>query len=128
MKSCIFRARPLLRAIVAAGAIGFVAPASVALAQVGQGQGGQSHKSESSAAASKRSGSVSGVVVQPAPNLNKIPPAKKAALDAEAAKRKAWQTYRNTTAPASAPGRATPGMSASAQTENYPGLRSLPSH
>jgi hypothetical protein len=128
MKSCIFRANLPLQAIAVAGAIGFAAPASVALAQGTQGQGSQSQKGESSAAASKPPGNVSGVVVQPAPKLNKIPPAKKAALDAEAAKRKTWQTYRNTTAPASAPARATPGMSASARAENYPGLRSLPSH
>ena len=118
MKSCIFRAPLLLRAITVAGAIGFAAPASVALAQGRQGE-----KSESSAAASKP-GIVGGVVVQAPPKLDRIPPAKKAALDAEAAKRKAWQKYR-TTIPAPTAGA---DAGAPAQAENYPGLHSLASH
>jgi hypothetical protein len=120
MKSRIFRATLLLQAITVAGVIGFAAPASVALAQ-----GSQGAKSESSAAASKP-GSVAGVVVQAPPKLNRIPPAKKAALDAEAAKRKAWKKYRDTTPTATARGSASAG--ASAQAENYPGLHSLVSH
>jgi hypothetical protein len=128
MKSCILRANLVLQTIVLAGTIGFAAPASVSLAQGSQGHGSQSQKSKSSAVASKPPGSVSGVVVQPAPKGNKIPPAKRTALDAEAAKRKAWQSYRDSPTPASAPASASPGMSASARAENYPGLHDLPSH
>jgi len=120
MKSCIFRVPLLLQAITIAGAIGFAAPASVALAQGSQGE-----KSERSAAASKP-GSVAGVVVQAPPRLNRIPPDKKPALEAEAAKRKAWQKYRKTTPAPTAPAAAAAG--ASAQAENYPGLHSLASH
>ena len=95
------------------------APASVALAQGSQGQ-----KSESSAAASKP-GSVGGVVVQAPPKLKGVPPDKKAAMDAEAARRKHWTKYRKTTPlPASAaPAPAT--VSAAARAENYPGLHDL---
>jgi hypothetical protein len=132
MKSRIFRATLLLQAIAVAGVIGVAAPASVALAQGnqaqgGQAQGGQGAKSGSKAAAPKP-GSVGGVVVQAPPKPSTIPADKKAALDAAAAKRKAWQKYRNTTAPASAPGSATAGASASARAEDYPGLHNMASH
>lgn len=120
MKSCIFRAPQRLLAIALAGAIGLAAPASVALAQGGQGE-----KGERSAAASKP-GSVAGVVVQAQPKLSRIPPAKRAALDAEAAKRRAWQKYHQA-APAPT-ARADAGVSATARAENYPGLHSLGSH
>jgi hypothetical protein len=122
MKSCVFRATKLLQAITVVGAIGFAAPASVALAQ-GASQG---QKSESSAAASKP-GSVGGVVVQAPPKLNKIPPEKKKAFDAEVAKREAWQKYRQAPAATATTG-ATAGVSATARAENYPGLRSMGSH
>lgn len=120
MTSCIFRAPQLIRAITVAGAIGLAAPASMALAQASQGE-----KNESSAAAPKP-GSVGGVVVQAPPKLNSIPPAKKAALDAAAARRKAWQKYRTTTpAPTAATGA---DAGAPPQAENYPGLHNMASH
>jgi hypothetical protein len=98
----------------------------VALAQSSQDhQASQAQKSESSAAASKP-GSVSGVVVQAPPKLDRIPPDKKAALDAEAAKGKAWKKYRNTTPPATVTAKA--GVGASSRAENYPGLHTLDSH
>jgi hypothetical protein len=122
MTSCIFRATLLLQAITAAGVIGFAAPASVALAQGNQGQ-----NAESGAAASKP-GSVGGVVVQAPPKPSSIPPDKKAAFDAEAARRKAWQKYRGTTPTPTATTAATAGVSASTRAEDYPGLRSLASH
>jgi hypothetical protein len=122
MKSCIFRATLLVQAVAVAGAIGFAAPASVALAQ-----GSQGGKSESKAAASK-SGSVAGVVVEAPPKLDRIPPAKKAALDAEAAKRKTWKKYRSAAPAATSAAAATATTTASARAENYPGLHSLASH
>ena len=115
MKSCNSPATLLLRAIAVVGAIGLASPASAA-------QGRHGVKTASSAAASKR-GSVAGVVVQAPPKSNKNPPEKKAAFDAEAAKRKAWQKYRNTT-PSPTP-TLTAGVSASARAENYPGLHTL---
>lgn len=118
MNSCRSPATLLLRVIAVAGAIGLASQASEALAQAGP-----DGKTASSAAASKP-GTVSGVTVQ-APPKTRIPPGKKAALDAEAAKRKAWKTYRATTpapTPASTP---TAGVSASARAENYPGLHTL---
>jgi hypothetical protein len=122
MKSTIFRATLLLPAIAVAGAIGFAAPGSAAWAQAGQGA-----KGGSSAAAASEPASVPGVVVQ-APKPSGIPPEKKAALDAKAAKRKAWTNYRKTaptgTATTAAPGTA----SASSRAENYPGLHDLASH
>lgn len=127
MKVSILRVKLRFHAIALAGVIGLAGPASTAFAEGGQARDSQSKESESSAA-SKPPASVSGVVVQPAPKPNKIPPAKRAALDAEANKRKAWQNYRNATTPASAPGRGAPGVTASEQTGNYPGLRTLPSH
>jgi hypothetical protein len=66
------------------------------------------------------------VVVQAPPKLDKIPADKKAALDAQAAKRKAWKKYRTAPPTGTATGAATPGASANA--ENYPGLHSLASH
>lgn len=122
MKSCIFRATQLLQAIAIAGAILFAAPASVALAQ-----GGQGGKSESSATESKPR-SVPDVVVQAPPKLNGVPPEKKAALNAEAAKRKAWNTYRKTAPAAPATATAPATASASSKAENYPGLHNLASH
>jgi hypothetical protein len=120
MKPSISPAALLFRVIAVAGAIGMASPASVALAQARHGG-----KSASSVAAS-RPGVVSGVVVQAPSKTSRMPPDKKAALDAEAAKRKAWKKYRTTTPapmPASMP---TAGMSASARAENYPGLHTLP--
>jgi len=115
MKSSIFQATLILPAIAVAGAIGFAAPASV--------QAGQSAKSASSAA---EPATVHGVVVQ-APKPNGIPPEKKAALDAQAAKRKAWTKYR--TAPTATATSAAPGTtSASTRAGNYPGLHDLASH
>jgi hypothetical protein len=67
------------------------------------------------------------VIVRPGPKADKISPAKKAALDAEARKRKAWQSYRSATVPTRAPGRGAPGASASEMTGAYPGLSNLPS-
>ena len=121
MKSSIFQATLLLPAIAVAGAIGFAAPASVAWAQDGQGAKGASSAAESEPA------TVPGVVVQ-APKPNGIPPEKKAALDAKAAKRKAWTNYRKT-APAPTATTAAPGTaSASSRAGNYPGLHDLESH
>jgi hypothetical protein len=115
MKSCIFRAA----AIAVAFAAGVAAPGSVVFAQGGQGQGGQG-----GAAASK---SVPGVTVQP--QKRETPPtARKKALDAEAAKRRTWQAYRNAPTPATAPGAANPGMSAAAMAGNYPGLHDAAAH
>jgi hypothetical protein len=122
MKSCMFRAALLLPAIAVAGVIGLAAPGSVALAQASQGG-----KNESDAAASKPGG-VAGVVVQAPPKLNRIPPAKKAALDAEAAKRKTWQKYRTTTPSTPAHGTEPASTTAAARAENYPGLHDLGSH
>ena len=115
MKSCISPATLLLRAIAVVGAIGLAAPASAA-------QGRHGEKTASRVAASKP-GSVAGVVVQAPPKSNKIPPEKKAAFDAEAAKRKAWQEYRDTTPSPTLTLAA--GVSASARAENYPGLHTL---
>lgn len=116
MKSCISRAAPRLLVLTVVGAIGLTAPASVGFAQAKKGG-----ESKTAAAASKPD-SVSGVVVEGPPKLhNRIPPAKRAAFDAEAANRKAWTKYRATAAPAPAP----KGPGASPQTENYPGLRKL---
>jgi hypothetical protein len=124
MKSCIVRASRFLQAIAVAGAIGLVAPPSAAWAQNSQGK-----KPQASAAASQPA-SVPGVVVQAPPKLDRVPPDKKAALDAQARKRKAWTTYRKTTptptAAASATAPAT--ASASAKAENYPGLHDMASH
>jgi hypothetical protein len=125
MKSCIFRAA----AIAVALAAGVAAPGSVAFAQGGQAQGGQAQggqdgKSHGAAPAKP----VSGVTVEAPPKRETIPPAKKAAMDAAAAKRKTWQNYRNATTPASAPGAANPGMSASAMAGNYPGLHDAAAH
>ncbi len=117
MTSCISPATLLLRAITLVGAIGLAAPAPAASAQ-----GGHDGKSPSSAAAAKPGG-VAGVVVQAPPKTNRIPPERKAAFDAEAAKRKTWKQYR-TTIPAPAP-TPTAGASASARAENYPGLHTL---
>ena len=115
MRSCAFR----LLVIIVAGATGFAAPASVGLAQDSEGG-----KRPSGAAASDPH-TVSGVVVHAPPKPHKIPPEKRAAFDAEAAKRKAWTTYR-ATPPARTGGGKLPG--ASPQTENYPGLHTLGSH
>ena len=120
MKSSILQATLILPAIAVAGAIGFAAPASVAWAQAGQ-----SAKSASSAA---EPATVHGVVVQ-APKPNGIPPEKKAALDAKAAKRKAWNKYRTGPAPTATATSAAPGTtSASTRAGNYPGLHDLASH
>jgi hypothetical protein len=132
MKSCIFRAA----ATAVAFAIGVAAPGSVAFAQGGQGQaaqgqGGQGAKSpdgKSHGAAASKAGAVSGVTVQAPPKRDNTPPAKKAAMDAAAAKRKTWNAYRNATTPTSAPGAASPGASASAMAGNYPGLHDAASH
>lgn len=122
MRSCMSWTGLRLGAIVVAGAIGLASPASVALAQASHGgDSANSAKSASSTPASKP-GSVSGVVVQ-APPKSKIPPDKRAAFDAEAAKRKAWQAYRGG-APVAKPTMTT-GVSASARAENYPGLHTL---
>jgi hypothetical protein len=118
MKSSIFQATLLLPAIAVAGAIGFTAPASVAWAQAGHGA-----KSEGSAPASAPT-TVPGVVVQ-APKPNGIPPEKKAALDAKAAKRKAWNRYRKTTPTATSTTAAPGTASASTRAGNYPGLHDL---
>jgi hypothetical protein len=106
-----------------AGALGVAAP-SVALAQ-----GAPAAKSESHAAASKPGG-VAGVVVQAPPKTTRIPPDKKAAFDAAAAKRKAWKRYRATTpTPTVAAGATSPASeTAAARAENYPGLHTLGSH
>jgi hypothetical protein len=117
MKSCIFQRALRLRAITVAGAISLAATASVALAQ-------DHHDTKSgSSAAAPKSGTVSGVVVQPRANLHKIPPHKRAAFDAEAANKKAWTNYRNSPAPPLGTG---PGASSNAG--NYPGLSKLGSH
>lgn len=121
MKFRIFQATLLLPAIAVAGAIGFAAPASEAWAQSSQGA-----KGGSSAAASEPA-TVPGVVVQ-APKPNAIPPEKKAALDAKAAKRKRWTNYRKA-APAPIANTAAPGTaSASSRAGNYPGLHDMASH
>lgn len=122
MKSSIFQASLILPALAVAGAIGFAAPASMAWAQ-----GAHGAKSASSAKASEPA-TVPGVVVQ-APKPNGIPPEKKAALDAKAAKRKAWSKYRTAPAPTAAATTAAPGTtSASTRAGNYPGLHDLASH
>lgn len=123
MKACVFRTTLRLQVIAVAGAIGLTAPASGALAQGAQGQ-----KAESSAAAPKP-GSVKGVVVKPAPKP-KVPPHKKAAYDAEVAKRQAQASYRGATPTATVPPTATATATGTApppsavRAENYPGLRS----
>src|SRR5690349_14803921 len=93
--------------------------AGVAAVAVIAGDAQADGNSASSPAASKP-GSVPGVVVQARPKPSTIPPKKKAALDAQAAKRKAWQDYRAGTA--ATPARSA-GASAEALAENYPGLR-----
>ena len=92
--------------------------AGVAAVLVIAGQAQSARQSANSPAASEPS-TVPGVVVQPAPKPSTMSVKKKAALDAEAAKRKAWKNYR--AAPAPTPGR-TAGVSAEARAENYPGL------
>lgn len=92
--------------------------AGVAAVLVIAGQARADGKSASSPTASKP-GSVPGVVVQAPPKRSTISPKKKAALDAEAAKRKTWQTYRATAAPT--PARSA-GAGAEERAENYPGL------
>jgi hypothetical protein len=125
MKSRIFRLGPRLLVVTLVGAIGLAAPASAAFAQAAQGsKGNQDSKPKSNTAASTPN-SVSGVTVEaPAPLDKRIPPAKRAAFDAEAADKEAWTKYRATAAAAPAP----KGPGASPQTENYPGLRELVPH
>ncbi|MCR5880803.1 hypothetical protein [Phenylobacterium sp. J367] len=116
----------LLRAIAIASAIALAGAVTLASAQGSQGKGGQSAKRERNAAAPQPPSTVSPVIVQPKPEADKISPAKKAALHAEAKKRKAWQSYRNATVPTSAPGRGASGVTASEMAGNYPGLSKPP--
>jgi len=92
--------------------------AVVAAVLVVAGEAQAAEKSASSPAASKP-GSVPGVVVQAPSKRSTVPPKKKAAFDAEAAKRKTWQRYRATPAPTPAQ---SAGVDAEARAENYPGL------
>jgi hypothetical protein len=133
MKSCIFRAA----VIAVAFATGVAAPGSMAFAQGSQGQGSPGQGAQGAQGAKSPDGKshgaapakpVSGVTVQAPPKRETIPPAKKAALDAQAAKRKRWNAYRDATTPTSAPGAASPGASASAMAGNYPGLHDAASH
>jgi hypothetical protein len=122
MRACAFRVRLCLQAIAVVAAIGFAAPASVAFAQPHQ-----AGKAKPAAPASKAN-DVTGVVVQAPRKPDAIPPHKRAAFDAEAAKQKAWQDYRSAppTPTATATASARPGHSP--KTGNYPGLHSLTSH
>jgi hypothetical protein len=65
------------------------------------------------------------VVVQAPPKISSIPANKRAALDAEAAKRKAWQKYRSATPAPTSASTPTAGVSASERAEDYPGLHAL---
>jgi hypothetical protein len=124
MRFRIRRAALLLLAITVAGTIGFTAPSSVAVAQGSYGDpGGQGEKNASKPATSKP-GSVTGVTVEAPPKPETIPADKKAALDAETARREAWKSYRNTTPTATV----TTTTGGSPQVENYPGLRDAASH
>ena len=119
MESCSSTAALLLRVMAVAGAVGLASPASEALAQAGQAG------NPAGASTGAKLANAPGVTVQ-APPRTRIPPRKKAGLDAEAAQRKAWETYRATT-PAPSPGStAAAGVSASTRAENYPGLHTLP--
>jgi hypothetical protein len=123
MRSRLFRVT-CLPAIAVVGAIGFAATASVAWAQP-QAQPHHAAKAKAAAPASKDT-DVSGVVVQAPRKPDAIPPHKRAAFDAEAAKQKAWQDYRSAPPTATATASARPGHSP--KTGNYPGLHSLTSH
>jgi hypothetical protein len=118
----------LHQAIAIAGAIGLALPGSAAVAQVSQGESqsgpdasqsvSPSDKAGSEAAAAKPA-SVGGVVVQaprPEPQAE-IPADKRAAYDAEVAKREAWKRYRKSMPPLSA--------GTLEQADDYPGLQSL---
>lgn len=124
---CVIPGSQLLQTIAIASAVALAGGVTVAAAQGSPGKGGQSAKTQRSAAAPQPPSTVSPVIVQPKPKAEKISPAKKAALEAEAKKRKAWQSYRNAPVPTSAPGRGTSGVTASEMTGNYPGLSNLPS-
>ena len=119
MKSILLRAALLGPAITLAGVAGFALPSSMAAAQVNQGEASPGEKT-GDAAAAQQPGSVGGVVVEaprPPSKLREIPPDKKAAFDAEAAKSEAWQRYRQSRPPLSA---GTLG-----QADDYPGLQTL---
>jgi len=106
MKSSIFRAALRLSAIALAGVVATAAPAL--------------------AKGAKPEAAVPGVVVQAPAKASPIPPAKRAAFDAEVARRKAWKKYRSATAAKPASGG--PGVSATARAEDYPGLHELARH
>jgi hypothetical protein len=123
MTVCLRRTAERLAALALAAVLGATASTSSALAQgASSGQAAQAGKAKPAHPASK-STSVPGVVVQPRPQPSKVPPDKKAALDAQAAKRKAWANYRTTTPTATAHGRGKPGSSP--DPGNYPGLSNL---
>lgn len=115
--------------ITIAAAIAFTLPASVALAQAGQGAGPNASSSDSqgagpsetpgSDAATARPASIGGVVVEvPRPEPEPMIPAdKRAAYDADVAKAEAWKRYRRSMPPLSA--------GTIEQGADYPGLQSL---
>jgi hypothetical protein len=118
----MFRATPLFRTITLAAVIGVAAPASVVLAQDSQGA-----KSASGVAAPQPAGSkpedVGGLVVEAPKKVDTIPPAKRAAFDAEAAKRQASTTYRSAPPTATVPAGAAGTAPAGSQAGPYPGLK-----
>jgi hypothetical protein len=122
MKAWMFRATPLFRAITLAAVISVAAPASVALAQDSQGGQSASGTADPQPAGSKPE-DVSGVVVEAPKKLDTIPPAKRAAFDAEAAKRKASTTYRSAPPTATAAAGAAGTAPAGSQAGTYPGLK-----
>jgi hypothetical protein len=122
MKAWMFRATPLFRAITLAAAIGVAAPASVALAQGSQGAKSASGAADPQPAPSKPE-DVGGLVVEAPKKLDTIPPAKRAALDEEAAKRKASTTYRTAPPTATVPAGAAGTAPAGSQAGPYPGLQ-----
>lgn len=122
MKPRTGRKPPFLRRFAAVGALGLALSASMAHAQTNAGDNGagasNQNKGDSGAGASSQ-GSVPGVVVQAPrrPDNPPIPPDKRAAFDAEAAKDEAWRRYHQSTPSAS---EGTIG-----QAKDYPGLQSL---
>jgi hypothetical protein len=122
MKAWMFRATPLVRTITLAAVISVAAQASVALAQDSQGGPSAGGPADPQPAGSKPA-DVSGVVVEAPKKLDTIPPAKRAALDEEAAKRKASTTYRSAPPTATVPAKAAGTAPAGSQAGTYPGLK-----
>lgn len=117
MKAHTSRTVLFVHAAAMAGAMALALSGAPVLAQ-----SGQASPNGATAGPTKPAGDVSGVVVQAPRRRAKfpIPPDKKAAYDAEAAKSEAWKTYRKSTPPAAA--------GPLAESKDYPGLQELVPH